>query len=44
MIETAENNGTVWASEDDPRVTKAGRVIRLKDKKPAHLKMQKAGG
>jgi sugar transferase (PEP-CTERM system associated) len=29
MIEDAENNGAAWASENDPRVTKVGRVIRL---------------
>jgi len=29
MIENAENNGAAWASENDPRVTKVGRVIRF---------------
>jgi sugar transferase (PEP-CTERM system associated) len=29
MQEDAESNGAAWASENDPRVTKVGRVIRL---------------
>lgn len=29
MMEDAENNGAAWASENDPRVTKVGRVIRF---------------
>ncbi|MBW1779895.1 MAG: sugar transferase [Deltaproteobacteria bacterium] len=29
MRERAEDKGAVWASEDDPRVTKVGRVIRV---------------
>jgi len=29
MKEGAENDGAVWAAEDDPRVTKVGRVIRF---------------
>lgn len=28
MVKDAENNGAVWAAEDDPRVTMVGRVIR----------------
>ncbi|MCD6307215.1 MAG: sugar transferase [Deltaproteobacteria bacterium] len=29
MIEGAENNGAAWAVENDPRVTRVGRIIRL---------------
>jgi len=29
MREAAEKDGTVWAAENDPRITKAGRVIRF---------------
>lgn len=29
MIDGAENNGAEWADEDDPRVTRVGRVIRF---------------
>ncbi|MGD9576864.1 MAG: sugar transferase [Syntrophorhabdus sp.] len=29
MMEGAEADGAVWASENDPRVTRVGRVIRL---------------
>jgi sugar transferase (PEP-CTERM system associated) len=28
MVDDAESNGAVWASENDPRVTKVGKVIR----------------
>jgi len=28
MIPNAESNGTVWASENDPRVTRFGRIMR----------------
>ena len=29
MKESAENEGVVWAAEDDPRVTRVGKVIRF---------------
>lgn len=29
MKESSENEGAVWAAEDDPRITKVGRVIRF---------------